>query len=373
MTTKPVESAAKPLTITRRDAIRGAAAISVGLFHPIAQAQPSTLDDKPKATSCIMVWLQGGMSHIDTFDPKPDAPAPIRGEFRAISTKVPGILVSEHLPKLAKVQNLYSIVRGFNPENATHGVADAEMLSGRRFEPGFIHPSHGSLIARAFGERAGMPPYLQISHHLNHDFSAGRSGILGKEFDPVETSVLNLRRILDLRSDDIARYGANTLGLGCLAARQMIAAGWRFATVTDTGWDHHDSIFPQLKQRFLPRLDAALSSLLVDLSESGKMETTLVMVLTDFGRASRVNHDGGRDHSSEAGVVLYAGGGTDGGHVIGATDSEGVSAVGTPKSIADIAATIHSRFGLPNEANWGKEGGGSLRIWEPGRGLDRIT
>ena len=373
MTMKSVEATASPLTITRRAILQGAAAMGTGLFHPLGLAGPLTLQDKPKATSCILIWLQGGLSHIDSFDPKPDAPSSVRGPFRSIATKVPGIFISEHLPKLAQVQNLYSIARGFQPENATHGVADAELMSGRRFVPGRVQPSHGSLIARAFGERAGMPPYLQISHHLDQAFSAGRSGNLGKEYDPVETSVLNLRRLLDLRSDDIARYGANTLGLGCLAARKMIASGWRFATVTDTGWDHHDSIFPQLKQRFLPRLDAALSSLLVDLSDAGKLEKTLVMVLTDFGRASRVNRDGGRDHSAEAGVIVYAGGGLEGGHVVGATDSEGARSNGAPKSIADIAATVHSRFGLPNEANWGLNGEGSLRIWEPGRGIDRAS
>lgn len=371
MMSKSPEASAKPLLITRRQAVRAAGAVGACFLSPAAGARPLLRDDKPKASSCILIWLQGGMSHLDSFDPKPDAPSAVRGEFRAIATKVPGIFVSEHLPKLAQTQHLYSIVRGFKPGNATHGVADAEMMSGKIFEPGRVHPSHGSIIARAFGERAGMPPYLQISHHLDQNFSAGRAGSLGKEYDPVETSVLNLRRILDLRSDEIARYGANRLGLGCLAARKMISSGWRFATVTDTGWDHHESIFPQLSQRFLPRLDTALSSLLADLSASGKLETTLVMVLTDFGRASRVNRDGGRDHSAEAGVVLYAGGGLEGGQVIGATDSEGGTPAGPPKSITDIAATIHSRFGVPNEANWGIDGHGNSRIWEPGRGLER--
>ena len=373
MTTESVGPKTRTSGITRREALQTAAAIGFGLVGGPALARPVIFDESKKATSCILIWLQGGMSHLDTFDPKPDAPSDIRGEFRAISTSVPGNFVSEHLPKLARLQNLYSIIRGFNPENAVHGVADAEMLSGKKFELHQTHPSYGSLIAKAFGERSGMPPYAQIGRHLNADYQAGRSGILGSEYDPVETTVLGLRRIIDLRSDELARYGTNRLGIGCLAARKLIGAGWRFTTVTDTGWDHHDSIFPQLKERSLPKLDAALSSLLLDLADLGRLETTLVLVLSDFGRASRINRDGGRDHSAEAGVVLVAGGGIEGGRVIGSTDSQGAVSSDSPKTIADIAATVFSRFGVPNEARWRKSGGETLRIWEPVRGLDRTS
>ncbi len=331
--------------VTRRDALRAGSLAGLGLGlgqYPTARAGAAM---PASDVSCITIWLQGGMSHIDSFDPKPDAPAAIRGEFGAIPTRVPGIHICEPLPRLARLQDRFSILRSLDPRNGTHGVADATMLTGHPFQPALSRPSFGSVVAKEKGGRNGMPPYVQLGTAIDRAFGGGGAGFLGARYNP---SVVPMEAFScdseDARTRD--RYGRHPLGQGCLGARRLVEAGVRFVTVTDGSWDTHVNNFQALRDRLLPRLDSALSALLDDLDERGRLESTLVVVLSDFGRSPEVNRSAGRDHWATAGIALLAGGGIRPGTIVGRTDASGREPTEAPYSPGDLAATIYHCLGI---------------------------
>jgi hypothetical protein len=136
--------------------------------------------------NCILLWMQGGPSHIDTFDPKPDAPAEIRGEFNTIPTTIPGIRFVEHLPLLAKQTDKFSIIRGHDPKNGSHGVADHLMMSGHKFNASMAFPCYGSVVAKERGYRNGMFPFVQLGRYIDRRFNGGIAGFLGDQYNPFE-------------------------------------------------------------------------------------------------------------------------------------------------------------------------------------------
>jgi len=171
--------------VTRRDVLRVGSLAALGLTLPGFLAQQARAGGRSgKDVSCILLWLQGGMSHIDSFDPKPDAPQEIRGEFKAISTNVPGIFVCDPLPALAQHQDKYSILRSLNPKNGSHGVADAYMLTGHPFNPNLTYPAYGAVIARERGDRHAMPPYVQLGMSIDKKYGGGAAGFLGDQYNP---------------------------------------------------------------------------------------------------------------------------------------------------------------------------------------------
>lgn len=404
--------------ITRRDALKVGSLAGLGLGLPDflrarAQAAASGAGSAdPGEMSCILIWLQGGISHIDSFDPKPEAPSEIRGEFGVIPTNVPGISICDPLPKLAQHQDKYSILRSLNPKNGSHGVADAYMLSGHSFNPALTFPSYGAVIAKERGDRRSMPPYIQLGSSIDQRFGGGVAGFLGDQYNPFvlpgdasspsfsvrdvtlpggvdrarfqhrmkvlqtvdtwqatmeDSSTLeaadtfyqkafslvtapHAKKAFDLRSEDPRlrdRYGMNSLGQGCLLARRLVEAGVRFVTVTDGGWDTHQNNFASLKNRLLPKLDGAFSGLIQDLSDRGRLDSTLVLVLSDFGRTPKVNPSAGRDHWSTAGIALLAGGGIRNGLAIGQTNALGEQPTEAPYYTEDLAATIYQSLGIP--------------------------
>jgi uncharacterized protein (DUF1501 family) len=139
-----------------------------------------------KARGCILLWMQGGPSHLDTFDPKADAPAEVRGEFGTVATALAGVRFTEHLPMLARAAGKFSVVRGHDPKNGSHGVADHLMLSGHPFNPSLPFPCYGSVVARQRGFPDGMLPFVQLGRHIDRRFNAGIAGILGEQYNPFE-------------------------------------------------------------------------------------------------------------------------------------------------------------------------------------------
>ena len=135
---------------------------------------------------CILMWMQGGPSHIDMFDPKPDAPAEIRGEFKTIPTTLPGVRFTEHLPHLAKLTDLYSVIRGHEPKNGSHGVADHLMVTGLKFNASLPFPCFGSVVAKERGFVDGVLPFVQLGKNIDRRFNGGIAGFLGDEFKPFE-------------------------------------------------------------------------------------------------------------------------------------------------------------------------------------------
>ncbi len=173
--------------LSRRTFLRvgGLATLGLGLdsYLRLQASQPAS--DR-KTISCILLWMQGGPSHHDSFDPKPDAPAEVRGEFRTIGTTLPGIHIAEHLPLLARQTGKYSIIRGHDPRNGSHGTADHLMMTGHKFNASLPFPCFGSVVAKQRGYRNGLMPFVQLGRFIDRRFNGGIAGFLGDEFNAFE-------------------------------------------------------------------------------------------------------------------------------------------------------------------------------------------
>jgi Protein of unknown function (DUF1501) len=176
--------------VSRRDFLRvgglSALGLSLSNFLRLQAAAPGGKTPSRKAVNCILMWMQGGPSHHETFDPKPDAPAEVRGEFSTVPTTLPGIRISEHLPLLAKQTDKYSIIRGHDPKNGSHGVADHLMMSGHKFNASLPFPCYGSVVSKERGYRDGMFPFVQLGRNIDRRFNGGIAGFLGDEYNPFE-------------------------------------------------------------------------------------------------------------------------------------------------------------------------------------------
>jgi hypothetical protein len=175
--------------VSRRSFLQVGALSAMGLsLSQFMKLRAETPPAKRKQVNCILMWMQGGPSHIDSFDPKPEAPAEIRGEFGTIPTTLPGVRVAEHLPRLAKLTDLYSIIRGHDPKNGSHGVADHLMMSGHKFNPALPFPCFGSVVAKERGYVGGMLPFVQMGRNVDRRFNGGIAGFLGDQFNPFEVA-----------------------------------------------------------------------------------------------------------------------------------------------------------------------------------------
>jgi hypothetical protein len=374
-----------------------------------ARGNDSPLVDR----NCIAIWTHGGTSHHDTFDPKPLAPVSVKGEFGVVSTTIPGVQFADVIPNLARNLDRFALLRSWNPENGSHGIADQVVMSGRKFNPALHYPTFGSVVSWNKGFKSPLPPFVQLGTNMDHRFGGGMPGILGLEHGPFEivadpaadnftvrditppTSVpgerMDRRQRMLTRIDKLQRnaelqpaafnaldqnfeaafnmitapgtkqafkleeepaelrdrYGRNRFGQSCLLARRMIEAGVRFVTITDPGWDTHQDNFKSLKNSRVPPIDQGLPALLTDLEDRGLLESTLVVLLTDFGRTPQVNSASGRDHWASAGFVVFAGAGIPGGAVLGATDDEGGKPISHEYFSENVAATIYQKIGLP--------------------------
>jgi hypothetical protein len=359
-----------------------------------------------KEKSCILLWMGGGPSHVDTFDPKPAAGMEIRGPFNAIGTNVSGIQISEHLPLLAKQMDKFSIVRSVTSPEGSHERATHYMLTGYRVLPTLEYPGYGSVVAHESSFKNGLPPYIAIPGVIGdaeagylgatyNPFSAGDPGggsysvrdvnppngltvdrmerrrtflkavdqfqRTGRPAEAVASMDTFYTRAYDLITSPEAKkafnlnaeaatlrdaYGRNSFGQGCLLARRLVEAGVRFVTVSRGGWDTHSNNFNILKDQRLPELDRGYSALLQDLHDHGMLENTLVVWMGEFGRTPVVNKTAGRDHWPKAMSVCMSGGGLKGGQVVGATDDKAEAPKDRPVTPEDIAATIYATLGL---------------------------
>jgi hypothetical protein len=179
--------------LSRRDFLQVGALSALGLslsqfFRLQQQVQASGAAPAANNVNCILLWMQGGPSHIDTFDPKPNAAAEIRGEFGTIPTCLPGVHICEHLPLLAQQFDKLSLIRGHDPQNGSHGVADHLMMSGQRFNPALPFPCFGSVVARERGPRDGLFPFVQLGRYIDRRFNGGVAGFLGDQYNPFEVA-----------------------------------------------------------------------------------------------------------------------------------------------------------------------------------------
>lgn len=389
-----------------------------------------------RAQSAILIWLNGGLTHHDTFDPKPDAVAEIRGGLGTIDTSVPGVRFSESMPLLAGQMHRLAVIRSVTHPNSAHDAGQAHMLSGYNFGPGHNYPSIGAVVGHEIGSRHGLPAYVCVPQeatlymHAGHlggsynPFSVGgnpneanfqvrdideppglgatRSGRrrtllsqVDEEFRRIDTSgVLDsvdrftaqayelisspaARAALDLGHEDAAirdRYGRTQLGQSCLLARRLVEAGVPFVTVSSDDWDHHQDLYARLQSgEMLPAFDRGFSGLLDDLAARGLLQTTLVMFLTEFGRTPKINANQGRDHWSRAFSVVFAGGGVQGGQVIGSSDADGAFPKTRPVTPEDLAHSIYALLAIDPAKELPSTSGRRIQIVRDGRFIEELA
>ncbi len=411
---------------TRRSFLRAGvlAPLGLGLADRFAAAQAG--GDR-RGTSCILVWLHGGPSHLDMFDPKPDAAAEVRGPFRPIATRVPGVFVGEDLPGLAQRLDRACVVRSVTSPLGEHNLGSAYVLTGTRPTPALEYPSYGAVVAAERPGTAELPPYVAVPSAVAaagagfltasaRPFAVGgdparpdfrvrdldppaglgpgridrrraflegfdRGGPADPHFErayrlvasPAARAAFDLAREPDAGRD---RYGRHTLGQSCLLARRLVEAGCPFVTVTDPGWDTHATLVRSLREGFaggrvgkLPRLDQALSALLDDLNDRRMLDSTLVVVVGEFGRTPKLNTAGGRDHWPRCFSAMLAGGGAAAGRVVGASDARGESPADQPVTPADLAHTIYHLLGIDPDTYRAATDGRPVRLAEGGRAI----
>ncbi|MBY0527016.1 MAG: DUF1501 domain-containing protein [Gemmataceae bacterium] len=374
------------------------------------QANPYGGGAGGREPSCIFIFLSGGPSHFETFDPKPNAPVNIRGPYDTIPTSMPGTQISELLPQMARHMNRCTLIRSMTSKAGDHsGMAMLSGMSGHNASygavlsrlkgspksgmPGFVHvgpsgylPGAGNLgpaynavlVADPSGKQAPLPQF-GLSADVSPDRFKQRGELLGAidktraqwhETDVVGKMDVNYQRAVDMLTSDKVRnafdlakekealrsqYGGSVFGQSCLMARRLVEAGTRFVQVNWYsepawhGWDVHGADLPgiqRMESPLCPRLDQGLSTLLEDLSQRGLLSSTLVVVTGEFGRSPQINKYGGRDHWPQCFSVLLAGGGVRSGAVIGASDRHGGYPVERPVSVPELAATLYRLLGV---------------------------
>jgi hypothetical protein len=347
---------------TRRDFLRSAAVGAAGL----TLATPATARmPVGEAKSCVFINMVGGPAHLDTFDPKPDAPSDVRGPFSLIQTKVPGIHLSELFPKLAGLTDKFSLIRSMHHDAPPVHECGFQLLNtGRLFRDGPEWPSVGAVMAYLRGHRLGddypawtVLPDTRISTGIAT--SHGQTcGFLDREdFSPTEP------RKCDPEPTPIG------FNIWCNVAAGVLATGAKFGvpngfvtvnqfdTVFDApSWDCHAdggslrTTLADVRNVVAPSFDTAFAALLTDLEERGLLESTLVVATGEFGRTPKLNSNGGRDHWAGCWTALVAGGGVKGGQVIGASDRTGSEPAARPVTPQELVGTIFHALGVPADA-----------------------
>ena len=407
--------------LRRRDFLRVGSlsflGISLSQYLELKQVMAAAAPDKAKkqatAEACILIWLQGGASQVDTWDPKPGS------GFKPISTSVPGIQISELLPEVARQMDRVAIIRSMETEEVNHPEAHHYALKGHRPNPAMEFPSFASIITKEMGPRNHVPPHVLTpgwaTEKQYHEFF--KAAFLGGEYNPLITSdpgegvhelpdlslpqTISPERIENRRAFqkiwdrqhrhkvEVAEhadldtfqekalsmimtpavkeafdlslepekmrdgYGRDGVGRSLLMARRLVEAGSRFVTANGfkfNSWDTHgdnDSKHAEL----VPRLDKGLAFLLEDLDQRGLLESTVVLVMGEFGRTPHINPNFGRDHWPYCWSLVLAGGGIRGGQVVGVSDERAAYVAERRVTMGDLHATVYKALGI----DWTKE------------------
>lgn len=391
---------------SRRDLLKCAGLAGLSWLTPVGHLLASQAEaHRQPAQSVILIWLAGGPSQLETFDPHPDKR--ISAGTRAIATAVRGVQLAQGYERLAEVMTSVSLVRSLVSQEGDHERGTYFMKNGYRPDPTVAHPSIGAICCHELPTGGtGIPRHISI---LPGQWP-GRGGFLGGEYDafktgdplqplPDVTSQVSVerdaQRVLDLevverafrrgrrgpvaatlhretierarvmmtsaqlKAFDVKQepaairesYGDTPFGRACLAARRLTEVGVRCVEVTLDGWDTHVNNHAT-HRKLAGELDPALSALIRDLKERGTLDKTVVLCTGEFGRTPKVNLAGGRDHWPNGFSLAIAGGGIRGGQVIGETDPEAIKDPAKPTAIADIHATVLKAVGLePRKEN----------------------
>jgi uncharacterized protein (DUF1501 family) len=364
-------TAERPGSVSRRDFLRagGAGVVALSAAEQTARAH---LLSRSSRKSCIFLLMTGGPSQLDTFDPKPEAPSDYRGPMRTIATAVPGVFLSEGLPKLAQRMGRFSLLRSLAHDAAPIHETGLQLLqTGRLSFRGDRPPHFGSLVARRHGPRGDVPASVVLPRLLTETgvniWKGQGAGSLGNDFEPrtFEPQSADESTAVSLPEEgDVVRqrYGKTRFGSLCLQARQLVEAGVRCVTVNlfdrihgESTWDCHgrgpwspSTVF-DYRDTLCPQFDRAVSALLDDLQERGLFDDTLVIATGEFGRTPKMNETAGRDHWPHVWSALAAGGGIHGGEVIGSSDARGSHPANRPTSPAELNAAILQVLGVPSQ------------------------
>jgi len=362
------------------------------------------------AKSCIHIYLPGGMAHQESFDPKPNAPIEYRGEMSSIKTKIDGVYINECLKQTADIADKLVICRSMTHGEAAHERGTHNMFTGYRPSPAVVYPSIGSVVSHEFGVRNNLPPYVCIpsqpttyagSGYLSSSFSpfslgadpangnfqvqdlALPGGVDDKRFtsrkqmleavnehfakkeksdnlDAMDTfyqraygliSSQKAREAFDINKEDAKirdEYGRNPAGQRMLLARRLVEAGVRFVSLTYGGWDMHAGIRGGMSGQ-LPPFDQGFATLIRDLDRRGLLDSTLVMVSSEFGRTPKINPSAGRDHWPKVFSVVLAGGGLKKGVVYGTSDATASEPDDDPLSVEELSYTVFGQLGIKGE------------------------
>ncbi len=361
--------------------------------------------DLPRSKACILLWMSGGPSHLDTFDLKPEAPDRVRGEFQPIDTSVAGIQVSEHFPRFARRMQHAALLRGMSTVESDHQLASYHVHTGyQKRAGGLSFPSLGSIVAQDLGQRDfPLPNFVCIGRGPRQ---STRSGFLGPDYQPLDVTepargvdfieplagraeserqydllrrfessfqeryraeagrahsaaleravrlmTAEQKRAFDLSEEpdaDRDRYGQGSFGQGCLMARRLVEAGIPFVEVMmgdGVAWDTHRDNFPRTRA-LSAEADAGLAALVDDLDQRGRLESTLVIWMGEFGRSPQITSGGGRNHWARAWTSVLIGGGIRGGQVVGRTDRDAAEVLERPVSVTDFLGTVCTILGI---------------------------
>ena len=361
---------------------------------------------KHKQKSVILLWLAGGASQLETWDPKPGRPT--GGPFTKIQTSVPGVEIGELLPKMSQMMDDTAIIRSLYTRVGDHGGGASLMETGRAREQGVQHPDIGAICARELGRADSQVPDYVSMYTSTEGRRKGTSGYLGSRFAPmflsesmIPQNIRRLENITDIDHKDRAAlrdllakqftrsrlnstvgshtsayqrvrglmaseqlfdieqepekmramYGPRQFSEQCLIARRLVEAGVPFVKVARAWWDSHGQNF-ETHQELCADLDHAMSTLLKDLKDRGLLETTLVITLAEFGRTPNINASLGRDHFANAWSMSLSGCGIKGGSVYGKTDPDGQTVVDGQTKSGDVFATIFKALGIDHEKEY---------------------
>jgi len=421
---------------TRRDFLRagvfGTTGLTLASYSQLAAA--SHVNPNAKGKAAIFVNLNGGPSHMDTFDLKPDAPSEYRGEFNPIQTCLSGVTISEHLPKLAACMDKFTLLRGVSHSVAAHELGTKYVNTGNRPLPSLEFPGYGAVITKERPGQEELPSFVAIPN------SSQRPGYLGVKYAPMNTTStpvvgqayrvrgitmaggltvedLERRRGLltqidrtfsDVEKDnqlldgmdefgrqahtvisstkareafDISKespefskaFGTTPLGASCLLALRLVESGVRFVTVSNGGWDTHNDNWTALKTRQLPPLDEALSALFTGLAARGLLDSTVVYVTGEFGRTPKINSTrNGRDHYPRNMFMLLGGGGVRGGQVLGESDETASMPKHEGYSPDDVAASFYHAMGIDHTYEYHTSTGRPVMIVRDGRVIPQL-
>jgi len=401
----------------RKDFIQNTAYSLFGI-SALPSVYGNTAKTPSKVKSVIYIYLQGGLSHLDSFDPKTDEE--IKGPTEAIDTNVPGIQIGQHLPKVAQIMDKIAIVRSMSSNAGAHKQGQYLARTSYQLRGSIVHPALGAWAANNADQNTSLPAYMLINGPSSHP----GAGYLPKKFSPLpivdpnkglpnskkdskleerlgllssvnkganikqpkvaeyvqfydetlkvlnskDLEVFNLNKEPSNKRQD---YGMNKLGQGCLLAKRLVKNGTTYVEIENGGWDTHVNNFEKLEQK-LPEVDTAVSALVKDLEVEGLLDSTLVVIATEFGRTPKINGNTGRDHHPACYSCALIGAGIKGGVVYGETDKQGNRVKENKVSPQDFNATIASALGLPLEQEVFSPSGRPFHITGKGKPIKQI-